>query len=275
MRSAHESRRGCEKLPYHDGEDHLQSVASAPPLRAVAIVPTYNEIENLAPLVEQLLGLRAGLGVIVVDDNSPDGTGRLADELAARHHGVQVIHRPGKLGLGTAYKAGFARALAMASPLVITMDADFSHDPRFIPAMLAAAAKYDVVIGSRYVRGGGSEGCTLPRIALSRGANLFAKTLLGLRASDCTAGFRCYRRQVLERIDLDRIYSEGYSFLIEMLYWVQHAGFTVGEVPILFANRRRGASKISRREITRAMATVLRLWSGRQPGGSPGRKPAR
>lgn len=250
----------------------MPHTANSLPLQAAVIVPTYNEIENLQPLVEQLLGLRAGLGVIVVDDNSPDGTGELADRLAASHAEVQVVHRPGKLGLGTAYKAGFARALATSSPLVVTMDADFSHDPRFIPAMLALAAKHDVVIGSRYVRGGGTEGCTLPRIALSRGANLFAKVLLGLQASDCTAGFRCYRRGVLEGIALDRIYSEGYSFLIEMLFRVQQAGFSVGEVPILFVNRRRGASKISRREITRAMATVLRLWSGRQRGGQPGRK---
>lgn len=251
----------------------MQQAGPDLPPQAAVIVPTYNELENLEPLVEQLLGLQASLAIIVVDDNSPDGTGQLADRLAAQYAQVQAIHRPGKLGLGTAYKAGFARALAMGSPLVITMDADFSHDPRFIPAMLARAAECDLVIGSRYVRGGGTEGCTLPRIALSRGANLFAKTLLGLKASDCTAGFRCYRRAVLESIALDHIYSEGYSFLIEMLYWVQRAGFRVGEVPILFANRRRGASKISRREITRAMATVLRLWSQRTMG-QPGRHPA-
>lgn len=243
----------------------MQQPGNGLPLRAVVIVPTYNEIENLQPLVERLLGLEVGLGVIVVDDNSPDGTGPLADQLAAEHPEVQVIHRPGKLGLGTAYKAGFARALTMGVPLVLTMDADFSHDPRFIPAMLAKAADCDVVIGSRYVRGGGAEGCTLPRIALSRGANLFAKMMLGLHAGDCTAGFRCYRRAVLQKIDLDQIYSEGYSFLIEMLYRVQRAGFQAGEVPILFANRQRGASKISRREVTRAMGTVLRLWSGRAP----------
>jgi len=135
--------------------------------------------------------------------------------------------------------------------------------------MLAKAAECHLVIGSRYVRGGGTEGCTLPRIALSRGANLVAKALLGLKAGDCTAGFRCYRRTVLEQIDLDSILSEGYSFLIEMLYRVQQAGFRVGEVPIVFANRRRGASKISRREVARAMGTVLRLWL-RQPKGGGG-----
>ncbi|HOG46375.1 MAG TPA: polyprenol monophosphomannose synthase [Anaerolineae bacterium] len=235
------------------------------PVRAVVIVPTYNEIENLPPLVEQLLGLRASLGVIVVDDNSPDGTGQLADQLAAKHPEVEVIHRPGKLGLGTAYRAGFARALERGAPLVLTMDADFSHHPRYIPAMLGRAADCHLVIGSRYIGGGGAVGCTLPRIALSRGANLFAKVLLGLRASDCTAGFRCYQRVVLQTIGPDTVLSEGYSFLIEMLYRVQQAGFQTGEVPILFANRQHGASKISRREVARAVATVLRLWSGRSP----------
>jgi dolichol-phosphate mannosyltransferase len=252
-------------------EEELVTAQTGLQMQACVIVPTYNEIENLQPLVERILGLDANLGVIVVDDNSPDGTGRLADRLAAERPEVQVIHRPGKLGLGTAYRAGFARALELGAPLVLTMDADFSHDPRYIPAMLARAAKDHLVIGSRYVRGGGTENCTLPRIALSRGANLFAKVMLGLAAHDCTAGFRCYRRAVLLEIDLDQILSEGYSYLIEMLYRVQQAGFRVGEVPILFANRRRGASKISRREIVRAVGTVLRLWLGRA-SGSPTRR---
>lgn len=229
------------------------------PLQAVAIVPTYNEFQNLEPLVEHLLGLGAGLGIIVVDDNSPDGTGQMADRLAAERPEVRVIHRPGKLGLGTAYRAGFDLALEMGAPLVITMDADFSHDPRHIPAMLECARDHDLVIGSRYVRGGGAQDCRGWRIALSRGANLFAKAVLGLRAHDCTAGFRCYRREVLERVDLDAIRSEGYSYLVEMLYRVQQGGYRVGEVPILFVNRRRGASKISRKEILRAVGTVLRL----------------
>lgn len=231
--------------------------------QAIAIVPTYNEIENLEPLVERLLELEAGLGVIVVDDNSPDGTGEAADRLAAAHAEVRAIHRPGKLGLGTAYRAGFELAREMGVPLILTMDADFSHDPRYIPAMLERARDCDLVIGSRYVRGGAAQDCVGWRVALSRGANLFAKVTLGLHAHDCTAGFRCYRREVLERTDLDAIRSEGYSYLIEMLYRVQQAGSSVGEVPILFVNRRRGASKISRREILRAMGTVLRLWRGR------------
>ena len=234
-----------------------------PEVQAIAIVPTYNEIENLEPLVRQLLALPANLGVIVVDDNSPDGTGKVADRLAAEDTRVWVIHRPAKLGLGTAYKAGFARALDLGASLILTMDADFSHDPRYIPAMLAKAQTCDLVIGSRYVQGGGAQDCVAWRVLLSRGANLFAKAMLGLQVHDCTAGFRCYRRRVLEKIDLEGILSEGYSFLIEMLYRIQQGGFRVGEVPILFVNRRRGASKISRNEIVRAVGTVLRLWSGK------------
>ncbi len=227
--------------------------------QAAVIVPTYNELENLEPLVQQLLGLQTNLGIIVVDDNSPDGTGQLADRLAAEHSEVQVIHRPAKLGLGTAYRAGFALALDQGVSFALTMDADFSHDPRYIPAILDMARDHDVVIGSRYVRGGGAQDCVGWRVALSRGANLFAKAMLGLQAHDCTAGFRLYRREVLQNIDLDKIYSEGYSFLVEMLYRVQRGGYRVGEVPILFVNRRRGASKISRSEIVRALGTVVRL----------------
>mgnify|MGYP005839456243 FL=1 len=231
------------------------------PVQAVMIVPTYNEVENLEPLLKQLLDLRAGLGVVVVDDNSPDGTGQLADRLAAEHpNEVRVLHRPGKMGLGSAYRAGFKRALELGVPLILTMDADFSHNPRYIPAMLALARECDLVIGSRYVPGGGAEGCTPWRVALSRGANLFAKVMLGLRAHDCTAGFRCYRSEVFRKIDPDTIFSDGYSFLIEMLYRVEHVGLRVGEVPIVFVNRQRGASKISRNEIARAVGTVWRLW---------------
>ncbi len=242
--------------------------------QAVVIIPTYNEIENLEPLVQQLLALRAGLDVLIVDDNSPDGTGQAADRLAAGHPEVQVIHRPGKLGLGTAYRAGFGWAIEKGTPLALTMDADFSHDPCYIPAMLQMAAEYDLVIGSRYVRGGGAKDCVGWRVALSRAANLFAKAMLGLRVHDCTAGFRCYRCEVLRHLDLDSIFSEGYSFLIEMLYRVERAGYRVGEVPILFVNRRRGASKISRSEIRKALGTVVRLWWGRaraQAIGWPGK----
>lgn len=229
------------------------------------IVPTYNEKENLEPLVTRLLALPVSLGVIVVDDGSPDGTGEIADRLAAENPGrVQVIHRAGKLGLGTAYIAGFRRAMEDRADFAITMDADFSHPPEKIPELLAKAAQgYDLVIGSRYVPGGKAVECTLPRKMLSWGANAFARILLGLKAHDTTAGFRCYRREVLESIALDQIFSNGYSFLMEMLYLVQRAGWRVGEVPIVFHNRQQGVSKISRNEVYKALYTVLRLFRRR------------
>ncbi len=224
------------------------------------IIPTYNEKENIADLVGQIIALPVDVGVVIVDDNSPDGTGEIADGLAAEYAGrVHVVHRPGKLGLGTAYIAGFQKGFTLNTKRLLTMDADFSHHPRYIPAMIEASARYDVVIGSRYVRGGGVKDCTWPRILLSRGANLFAHLMLNLHARDATAGFRCYRRKVLETIPLDAIFSSGYSFLIEMLFLTQQAGFTVGEVPIIFENRQRGASKISRKEILKAQYTVFRL----------------
>lgn len=229
------------------------------------IVPTYNEKENLEPLVRRLLAQPLDLGVVVVDDNSPDGTGEIADRLAAEHPGrVDVVHRAGKLGLGTAYVAGFHHALHDGATFIITMDADFSHPPEKIPELVAKAQEgYDLVIGSRYVPGGHAVECTLPRKMLSWGANAFARTLLGLKAHDTTAGFRCYRREVLASIALDEIFSNGYSFLMEMLYKVQRAGWRVGEVPIVFHNRQQGVSKISRNEIYKALYTVLRLFRDR------------
>jgi len=253
-------------------------------LKPIVIVPTYNEAENIRLLVADVLSVGHGelvgipegatpirTDIVIVDDNSPDGTGDIADELADLHATVHVLHREGKLGLGTAYIAGFKYALARGYDRILTMDADFSHHPRYIPALIdKSREEADLVIGSRYVRGGGTQGCTLPRKFLSWGANAFAKTVLGLKAMDCTAGFRCYRRQVLESIDLDAIYANGYSFLIEMLYKCQSAGWRVGEVPILFENRRRGASKISKQEITKALYTVLRL--GQERLRSPGKR---
>lgn len=229
-------------------------------LDTLIIIPTFNEAENIARLIPDLLALPAEIGVIVVDDNSPDGTGALAEGIAAQNPGrVRVIHRPAKLGLGTAYLAGYRQALALGARQIMTMDSDFSHHPRHIPAMIERAREADLVIGSRYVDGGGTLNCPFYRRALSYGANAFAKTLLGLRARDATAGFRLYRRQVLESIPLNQIRASGYSFLVEMLYLVQRAGWRVAEVPILFEDRSAGASKISRQEIFRAVLTVLRL----------------
>lgn len=234
------------------------------------IVPTFNEKENIESLVTKLLALRLDLRVIVVDDNSPDGTGTIADDLARKHERrVEVIHRSGKLGLGTAYVAGFKRALSYRADLICTMDADFSHHPRYIPDLVHKIGEgFDLVVGSRYVSGGGTNGCTMSRKLLSWGANAFARVMLDLHAHDATAGFRCYRREVLEEVGIDAIKADGYSFLIEMLYRVQRLGWQVGESPILFENRRQGVSKISQDEILKAVWTVLRLAGMRLSGGS-------
>ena len=241
-------------------------------MKSAVIVPTYNELDNIDNLLIELLALPVDLNVIVVDDNSPDGTGRQADAWAARETRVRVIHRAGKLGLGTAYLAGFYHTLTNGFDRILTMDADFSHHPRYIPAMIDLSRECDLVIGSRYVKGGGTLNCSLKRRALSRGANSFARIMLGLRAKDSTAGFRCYRREVLQSINLDTIFSNGYSFLIEMLYRVQRKGWMTGEVPIVFEDRRLGTSKISRQEVYRAMYTVLRLSVSRLLDRLVGRK---
>jgi len=232
-------------------------------MKAAVVVPTYNEKENIGLLVEAILALPLDIQIVVVDDNSPDGTGELLDEIISHQPALHVIHRPGKLGLGTAHIAGFRRALQMDVDCILSMDADFSHHPRYIPDLVAAAQRKDIVIGSRYVPGGGAVDCGLNRTLLSQGANALARFLLGLRAHDCTAGFRCYRRYVLENAPLDQIFSNGYSFLIEILYKCQRLGYSVGEVPITFENRQRGSSKISKTEIARAAYTVLRLTPSR------------
>ena len=233
---------------------------------ALMIVPTYNEAENIEALVQQLRALPGNVHVLIVDDNSPDGTGALVDTLAAQDAGVQVLHRPGKLGLGSAYKAGFKAGLRQGYTFLCTMDADFSHDPTLLPLLLAKASQgYDLVIGSRYVPGGKIVGSTAVRQLISSSANWLAHTILGVTARDCTAGFRCYRNQVLETINLDAIFSSGYSFLIEMAFYCQQAGFRIGEVPITFVNRRKGVSKISKNEIYKAFYTLLRLRTNALP----------
>jgi dolichol-phosphate mannosyltransferase len=223
------------------------------------VLPTYNEAENITRLVPELLALPVNLSVVVVDDNSPDDTGQLAEDLALRYpQRMFVRHRPSKLGLGTAYITGYKYAFELGADFILTMDADFSHPPKDIPAMVARAAQADVVIGSRYVSGGEMISLWQRRL-LSRVANALACWLLGLQARDVTAGFRLYRRAVLESIPLDRIFSSGYSFLIEMLYLVQQRGWRVAEVPITYRDRVSGQSKISQNEIFKALYTVARL----------------
>lgn len=230
------------------------------------VVPTYNERENLARLVGRLRALPGDVHVLVVDDNSPDGSGAIAEAIAACNPGVHVLHRSGKLGLGTAYRAGFRYGLDHGYDYICTMDADFSHSPESLPSLIdKAAAGYDLVIGSRYVRGGAVVGSPPLRKFISYAANTLAHAILGVTARDCTAGFRCYRRQVLETVDLDAIFSSGYSFLVEMAFWVERAGFRTGEVPITFVNRTEGASKISKLEIYKAMYTIVRLRTSALP----------
>jgi len=227
---------------------------------ATVVVPTFNEFENLGRLLPELLALPDQVKVIVIDDASPDGTGALADTFARDYaERVMVVHRPGKLGLGTAYRAGFRTAGERGADCVLTMDADFSHNPKHISAMLARLASADLVIGSRYVPGGAAVDSPAARRLLSHSANLVSRSALGLKARDVTAGFRAYRQGLLAALPLDEVFSSGYSFLIETLYLIERAGWEVAEVPIQFYDRTTGTSKISRREIARAMYTVLRL----------------
>lgn len=223
------------------------------------VIPTYNESDNIPSLIQQILALPINAHIVVVDDNSPDGTGKLVDDIARTEPRVHCVHRPAKLGLGTAHIAGMRHAFELHLDPLLTMDADFSHHPRYIPAIIAGLDRFDVMIGSRYVRGGGMQGRNLKLRLVSWGANFFARTILNLKANDCTSGFRTYRRQVLESINLDLIFSNGYSFLIEMLFLCQARGWRIGETPIVYEDRRAGTSKISRAEIYKATYTVLRL----------------
>jgi len=226
--------------------------------RALVVLPTYNERENLGPITGRILAASAEVDVLVVDDNSPDGTGRLADEIAAREARVKVLHRSRKEGLGRAYLAAFAIALSDGYELLVEMDADFSHDPKYLPEMLARAKDADLVIGSRNVAGGGTSGWGLGRRLLSRSANLYARTILGVGVYDLTSGFKCFRRQVLEAIGLSTVASVGYAFQIELTYRAIRRGFRVVEMPIVFVERRSGHSKMS---WAIAWEAATRIWA--------------
>jgi dolichol-phosphate mannosyltransferase len=226
---------------------------------AVVCLPTYNERENLEAMLRALDG--KGVHVLVIDDNSPDGTGELADALAEELGYVSVLHRPAKEGLGPAYLAGFHRALAEEAELVLEMDCDFSHDPNDVPRLLAAAVDADVVLGSRYVEGGGVRNWGLLRRVISSGGSWYARVLLGAPVRDLTGGFKCYRRAVLESIDLEAIRSKGYAFQIETTYRALRSGFRIVEIPITFVDREAGGSKMSRAIVAEAIWKVplLRL----------------
>ena len=238
-----------------------QSVASIA-ADCTVVVPTYNEAENIGRLIPSVLA-NPRFRVLVVDDGSPDGTGAMVQAMAAEEPRVGLLSRASKQGLGTAYIAGFRRALAEGAAFVCEMDADFSHDPRYLPELLAAAeAGADLVIGSRYVPGGGTTDWGLVRRMISRGGNIYAGVILALPVADATGGFRCYRRAVLEQIDLGKVRSNGYAFQIEMAYRTRRAGFRIAELPIIFPDRRVGKSKMSRRIVVEALVNVWRLRFG-------------
>lgn len=233
-------------------------------LRPWVVIPTYNEAENLERIAKATLAELArvapgGHRVLIVDDNSPDGTGRIADRLAEANPAVEVLHRAAKAGLGQAYLAGFNHALGRGATHVIEMDADFSHDPSYLGALLAAAESADLVLGSRYVPGGGVEDWGLLRRLISRGGSLYARAILRVEVRDLTGGFKCISRRVLEAIDLASLTAEGYVFQIEVTYRALLAGFTVREVPIVFRDRKQGTSKMSGRIAIEAMLLVPRL----------------
>lgn len=225
----------------------------------MVIIPTYNERGNISRLIPELLHLSLSPDVLVIDDNSPDGTGEMLNRLKLEFNKkIHVIHRPAKLGLGTAYLTGFKYGFQNHYPYILTMDADFSHDPKYIPYMMDKAGPDCVVIGSRYIAGGGTRNWGFYRRILSRTANMIARHTLGFSCHDCTAGFRLYSSQVLAGLDLDTISSCGYSCLIEILFRCRRAGVRINEVPIIFIDRTYGKSKLSRFEIFRAVVTLAR-----------------
>src|SRR3954451_19035727 len=237
---------------------------------ACVVLPTYNEAENLAPLVESILVQAPGVRVVVVDDASPDGTGAIADGLAAAHPAVEVLHRPRKAGLGLAYVSGFAHALARGAGWVVEMDADFSHDPRDLPRLLArAGAGADVVLGSRYVPGGGIEDWDLLRRVLSRGGCGYARRVLGVPIRDLTGGFKVFSADALRAIEFETVRSQGYAFQVELTYRALARGLRVDEVPITFRERSAGESKMSARIALEAMWLVPALRFARRRDGLP------
>ncbi len=229
---------------------------------ALVVVPTYNERNNLPRLAERILRQSPPFDVLVVDDNSPDGTGALADELARRFQAIHVLHRARKEGLGRAYVAGFKWALANGYEYIFEMDADHSHNPDQLPDLLAGAERYDLVLGSRYVGGIRVLDWDMQRLLISSFGNWYARAVTGLAYSDLTGGFKCYRRAVLESIDLDSIHSVGYAFQIEMTWWAVQRGFRVGEVPITFYGRDHGETKFSKAIVWEAVWTVWKLRLG-------------
>ncbi|MFQ5677965.1 MAG: polyprenol monophosphomannose synthase [Gemmatimonadota bacterium] len=226
--------------------------------RALVILPTYNEAENLIEIVQRILHQGRNFDILIVDDASPDGTGEIGEHLAVEESRVRILRRPGKLGLGSAYLTGFREGLRRGYDYLIEMDADLSHDPKYLPELLSAAEEYDVVIGSRYLRGVNVINWPMSRLLLSYFANKYAHWVTGLPLADCTGGFKCFRRPVLRALDLEAVKSTGYAFQIEMNFRAWKKGFRLGEIPIVFVDRAAGASKMTRAIIREA---IWRVWA--------------
>ena len=231
-------------------------------MKAMVVVPTYNERDNIERLIAEILAQDAGIDVLVVDDNSPDGTGDVVARMKEGNPRLHLLLRSGKLGLGSAYRDGFRFALARGVDYIVEMDADFSHDPAMLPVFFEQIKNYDLVIGSRYLNGVSVVNWPLRRLMLSCFANLYTRLITGLRISDCTGGFKCFRREALEAIDLGSIKSDGYSFQIEMNYLCAEKGFRIGEIPIIFIDRHAGTSKMSKKIVREAVFIVWKLKIG-------------
>jgi dolichol-phosphate mannosyltransferase len=240
------------------GKNYL-SIEGLNELKVVVVVPTYNERDNISQLATDILSRSEEIQLLIVDDNSPDGTGDVVDKLAATDNRIHVLHRSGKLGLGSAYRDGFKIALDMGADFIVEMDADFSHDPAMITKFLAKMDEYDLVIGSRYLNGVSVVNWPIRRLMLSYFANWYTRFITGLKISDCTSGFKCFKRDVLEAIDLSKVKSDGYSFQIEMNYLCREIGFKIGEIPIIFIDRHAGSSKMSKKIVREAVFMVWKL----------------
>lgn len=228
-------------------------------MKTLVIIPTYNEKENIGEIIPEILKKDPSINVLIVDDNSPDGTGRIADDVAKKNPRIKVLHREKKAGLGTAYKTGFKYALENGYDYIFEMDADFSHDPKYIPHFHEAIKKADLVLGSRYISGVNVINWPISRLLLSYYANVYTRWITGLPVKDATGGFKCFRREVLEKIDLDKVQSEGYSFQIEISFRAWKKGFKIKEIPIVFEDRRVGQSKMSKKIVREAIWRVWKL----------------
>ena len=227
--------------------------------KTLVIVPTYNEIENLENIVGQITSAAKACHILIIDDGSPDGTGKLADKIAKKDKRVEVMHRAGKLGLGTAVTEGFHYALNHGYELIITIDADLSHNPSYIPQMISLMEDYDLVVGSRYVRDGGMVNWSLWRLLVSLFTNYMLKKILKIEMKDCSGGFKCYRAELIRKIKVDSVISPGYVFYVEILYRALRVGARVKEIPIIFVNRREGKSKLAMREVVGYAVSIFRL----------------